>query len=241
VVDESRKKLIERINKLLAKADRTEYPAEAEIARNLAADLLSKHNISVEAITVKAPFEQIEVRTGKRRRQHHELNLLNALARFNGVWLLSQSDAFIYVGSPSDVQATQYHYDIVKQQREVEFAEFMMGPEWAASRMKVRGRWVPMNHRVLKNSWMHSFANGVFSKVSDLMKRAEVKQQAQSLAIVPRHEQAEAWYRGCGYEFGKGSGGGYRLHIDQAFQAGRNVSLAKGVEQGSAVLLLEKV
>ena len=88
----------------------------------MAADLLSKHNISVEAIMVKEPFERIEVLTGKRRRQHHELGLLDALAKFNGVLVLSQSDRFIFVGSTSDVQATQYHYDIVRQQREVEFA-----------------------------------------------------------------------------------------------------------------------
>jgi hypothetical protein len=90
-------------------------------------------------------------------------------------------------------------------------------------------------------SWKNSFSNGVAEKVDELLRAATAQQKAlrQDLVLVPRHKQAEAEVE-CLFEK-LGSRGGYSGEDNaDGFEAGKNVSLSKGVKSDGPVQLITK-
>jgi hypothetical protein len=79
-------------------------------------------------------------------------------------------------------------------------------------------------------------------KVDELMRAATVQQKAmrQDLVLVPRHEQAKAEYECL---FGKLGSGGYGYggagNAD-GFEAGKNVSLSKGIKSDGPIRQIAK-
>jgi hypothetical protein len=90
-------------------------------------------------------------------------------------------------------------------------------------------------------SWKNSLSNGVAEKVDELLRAAMAQQKAlrQDLVLVPRHKQAEAEFECL---FGKlGGWGGYGGEDNaHGFEAGRNVSLSKGIKSDGPIRQIAK-
>jgi len=80
-MEADRKKLIDKIAKLLALADSSDFSEEAKTAKNLAAELLAKHDIAACELTSEAYEKQ---REESERFAGHDVTLYGALARING-------------------------------------------------------------------------------------------------------------------------------------------------------------
>ena len=90
-------------------------------------------------------------------------------------------------------------------------------------------------------SWKNSYANAVADLIDELMRAATVQQKAlrQDLVLVPRHKQAEVEFECL---FGKlSSRGGYVGEVNaDGYEAGKNVSLSKGVKSDGPIRHIAK-
>src|SRR5208282_5709597 len=85
-----RKRLIEKVAKLLAKAESTEHEAEAATARALAAKLMAEHDLTMESLTVDEQFVTEDEVTPSRSKSQLRTVLHYAIARINGVTIIFQ-------------------------------------------------------------------------------------------------------------------------------------------------------
>ena len=91
MITADRKKLIDKIAKLLALADSSDFSEEAQTAKNLAAELLARHDIA--ACEIKSePFETDHEAAA--RFTNYDGCLLTALARINSVAVIRFTGGF---------------------------------------------------------------------------------------------------------------------------------------------------
>ena len=220
-----RKKLLDRVTNLLALSDSTGFEAEAATARDKAAELVAKYDITMDSLKDLEKFETIsEFRVGNL--PSYEFTLLDAVGKFCGVLVLkvSRQNAgydYNFFGKPQDLEAFRYMREITSAQQDRAWMDYLSAhPSCARQRI----------------SWKNSFANGVAEKIDALMHAATAQQKAmrQDLVIVPRHEQAVAEYEclfgklGCGDEYGGGLN-------DDGYEAGKNVFWSKAVMLGGPI------
>jgi hypothetical protein len=157
----------------------------------------------------------------------YEFSLLGAIGDFCGVLVLRHGQNYKFFGKPQDLEAFRYMREIISAQQDRAWMDYLSTHPDCARQMV---------------SWKYSFANGVQEKVDELMRAATVQQKAmrQDLALVPRHKQAEAEYECL---FGKFGSGGYSFGGEgnaDGFEAGRNVSLSKGVKSDGPIRQIAK-
>lgn len=223
-MDETRKKLIDRVMKLLALADGTNHKEESDSARKMAVELMAKHNIRLsEAGKNDREFVAIKEMFGSRQMNHTTL-LYNAVADFNGVLMLTgmsnrhSQKHFKYIGTRSALEAFKYMLDVVLQQRDRNWETF------ASSHLR---------HTSTKQQWLLGFAIGVGSKCEEI--KSASCQQVQEWGLVPVDEanQALAWYKknnkvqNCKV--------GVNNYSPHGFSSGRSVNLHKGVSAQDGV------
>jgi Protein of unknown function (DUF2786) len=219
------KKVLDAVTKILALADSTNYEAEAVTARAKAAELIARYDITADNMKDLEEFRcETEFRTGDV--PSHEFSLLGTLGRFCGVLVMStprqhSGRNYMFFGKPQDIEAFHYMREIVSLQRDRAWMEYL-GANPHHARKSV--------------SWKNSFADGVRAKIDELMQAAELQQKAlrQDLVLIPRNEQAEKEWECL---FGKvGSSHGYGGEDNaHGFEAGKNVSLSKGVKSGGPI------
>ncbi|RYZ26958.1 MAG: DUF2786 domain-containing protein, partial [Propionibacteriaceae bacterium] len=107
-----RDRLLKRIRGLLAKAEATDHPAEAETFTAKAQELMTRHAVD-EAVLRGLQHEEIPVASRRVHLQSPYANvkatLLNAVARPNRcrVVLMNTYDIAVLVGTPTDVDQTE--------------------------------------------------------------------------------------------------------------------------------------
>lgn len=115
-----RQKMLDKISKLLALAEGTNHSGEAENAKRLAIELLTKYNLSVIDLNIRKEndtcFEVHEDSTDRKKRVAGDESLSNILAKFNGVLMLRcrQDDGIIrykYIGTRANIEAFRYRLE----------------------------------------------------------------------------------------------------------------------------------
>jgi hypothetical protein len=107
-----RDRLLNRIRGLLAKAEGTDHPAEAETFTEKAQELMTRHAVD-EAVLRGLQHEEIPVASRRVHLQSPYANvkatLLNAVARANRcrTVLMNEYDIAVLVGTPTDVDQTE--------------------------------------------------------------------------------------------------------------------------------------
>jgi Protein of unknown function (DUF2786) len=215
------KKVLDAVAKILALADSTNYEAEAATARAKAAELIARYDIAADSMKDLEKFKhETEFRIGDV--PSYEFSLLCTLGKFCGVLVMSSPRQhggrnYEFFGKPQDIEAFRYMRDIVVSQLDRAWMEYEVGHHH--TRESVR--------------WKNSFADGVEAKIHELLKDAERQQKVlrQDVVLIPREEQATKEWECL---FGKlrssrGYDGGDNAH---GFEAGKNVSLSRGVKSG---------
>src|SRR5271166_1165540 len=125
-INADQKKMIDKIVKLLAKADNEgATPEEAKSFANAAAELMAKYNISLIETVKDEEFTTVSEQTGRKVAASYESSLLNAIARLTGVFMVvSNKNEFKYSGRPSNIENFQYMRDVVYLQRTAAWREF---------------------------------------------------------------------------------------------------------------------
>lgn len=216
-----RRKILERIAKLLALAEGTNFDAEARQARETALRLMAEHNIRQAEAATAEPFELRRIKPYFEEDVQWDRRMKWALAELNNIYCVLQwvDDArtkvemFLYTGRPSDLDSFEYMVGLILRQRTREWNDYKMA-----------------GGRDGKGKWLYGYAVGLEDKVDQLLRemsgtmRRTGKQELAPLAII---RQAEEWFKerhgpvGSGlHNFSGGLGDGY--------QAGRNASLHRG-------------
>lgn len=230
-----RKKLIDKVVKLLALADSTNHSEEADTARRMAADLMAKHNIKLTEAEIRDEIERQKRTQSVKSMQKFDIDLIWAITKFNGVSAVfkdgvkfhEKKSSFDFIGTPQDIEAADYMIDIVKQQRkqsyEVYKADYIKNSsydEWDADERDWR-------------LWHNGFTMGVQRKLHDLKKAADNKINEWGLVVVNPHDIALKWFNE-NVEKTKTSKGRMRGGSRSGFESGKNVHLNKGVSTKTA-------
>jgi hypothetical protein len=220
-VSGERKKLLDAVAKILALADSTDFEPEAETARTKAAKLIAKYDITADGLKGLGNFEAVrDFRVG--HMPSYEGTLLAAVSKFCGVLFLTTPRQntgrdYEFFGKTQDLEAFRYMREIVSVQQDHAWMDYLSAhPDCGRQRV----------------SWKNSFSNGVAEKVDELLRAATTQQKAlrQDLVLVPRHEQARAEFECLFGKLGSnrsGYGGEDNAH---GYEAGKTVSLNKGVK-----------
>lgn len=233
-ISNDRTKLIDKVVKLLALAEGTDHTPEAEAARNMAAELMAKHNISFAEAVQKDPLGRKEERLNTKKPPTFETDLLTGISTFNGVAMIytsggGEAASYTFVGRSQDIEATEYMRDIILNQRKAAY------DKWRAEYLAETGVKVVRNQTpVLWLAWNNGFTSGVCKKLRELRKMSEQKVQEWGLVPVDPKAVALKWY--------KENGGSCRTAKSQreagsadGFAAGRGVSLNKGITKQHGV------
>ena len=232
-----RKRLIEKVAKLLAMAESTTHEAEAATARALASKLMAEHDLTMESLTADEEFVTEDEDTGAQVKTQFRTVLHRAIARINGVTIIFQPACpgrpkaiHKLVGKRSNITCYKYMLDLVIAQRTV---------AWKAYRVAHDIRNSEVQRTALEYKLYHNgFAIGVDSKVRELMAAGNAERQSSN-ALVPvaSWKQAQDWYAADhDVRFSKPKPMGYN---GEGFRAGQSVSLHRGVEKQTSVLRLK--
>jgi hypothetical protein len=110
-------KLMERIKKVKALADRADNVHEAAAAASMLSNLLMNHQLSmrdIESADVRSRYVQEDRRTGYQRQWARSLYAVIARNNFCEIVYYPRSDKVSVVGEPDNIETTQQMYDWLK-------------------------------------------------------------------------------------------------------------------------------
>lgn len=199
-VTNERAKIIEKIVKLLALADGTSHDAEAVTARNMAAELMAKYDVSVEENLRKEDISEESVDGGKVTLDKHYTNIFSDVCSFNGVYMVYRQGAslskkmklngqYILAGRQADREAALYMMDLVWAQVKHMLAKFR-------TEFHQKHGFCPLGK--YHTSYMLGVRRGFKQKLDDLQASVQTKRQEWGLVplsgAVVRLSDAETWY-----------------------------------------------
>jgi hypothetical protein len=171
-------KVMDRIAKLLAQAESTTHEAEAETAKNLAATLMAKHQISAIEAKDEDQFHEIQRNLYRKTHLKYDTVLRNCLSDYCGVQYYRRTRHHgacdLFVGRECDLENFFYLEEIVYAQREA---------EWK--------RYTGFSKR---SEWLLGFAYGVCSKLNELKDKENNVVREHGLVPVSMADQASSWF-----------------------------------------------
>ena len=222
-ISAERQKIIDRVTKLMALADNSSFSEEADTARNMAIELMAKHQLTHSDMSIEDTELTVEIEdTENKKKDTSAINLIHAVAAFCGVAMVVSGSStergsikYKFIGTKNDIEAFRYTLAIIYNQR-----------DYAWKQSGKRGSNV-MYH------WRMGYSFGVSAKLFTLMKATDAKVQEWGLVPVSAHKKAMDWYKS---EHNVTSGRVSSVHsLDQsAYNAGKSVSITKGL--GAATL-----
>ena len=234
--NEKRLKIIDQVIKLLALAEGSSYTEEAKAAKDKAASLMAKNNLDIGEIVPEEDFDIDTHDTGRKLLDKIESTLMNSIASFNGVKLYTcgstvwnkyrtKNATYQLVGRKIDIIAAKYMFDIVKNQ---------MDMAMAAHRKQIGAKFTDLSLKQ-KNAFRRGFVYGVNAKINELIALRNAKVQEWGLVPVSTEKMAANWYEsGHKTSIARGLRGSVSA---SGYDAGKNVSLHKGVERNNSSTL----
>lgn len=118
VVDNERIKIINKIANLLAKADSTQYEAEAESARKLAAKLMTNYEVKSAELNFNEKIVKQKIKSGNVRKNMKHAILFNVICKYCGVYMVMEANRpfYILVGKDKDIEASIYMSEVIWKQ-----------------------------------------------------------------------------------------------------------------------------
>lgn len=176
-----RKKVIDKVIKLLALSNNNPNEAEAKSAANMAAELMAKYDIEVMETKEKdrEGFETFNRLLKRKKPIPFDVQLINIISRFNGVAYLIQNSyvsvgRYIFVGRKADVEINDYMIDLVMSQRSNAWKKYLKQFRELYGRAPKTGE---------QANWMKSYASGVYSKLNAI--ENEKNKKVQEYGLVP--------------------------------------------------------
>ena len=178
---DDRKALIDKIAALMAKADSSQFPAEAALFANKAAELMAKHEIEMSDFVAKEEFEidNNPFNSGKTHFRYEEF-ILGAILDFNNCSFIINNGQNLYriVGKRSNIIGAKYHIDIVLNQRKAAWKDYLKKGGNNESRY----------------NWHYSFSCGVSAKIASLKAKVNEAKTGWGLVVVDEGKEAFNWY-----------------------------------------------
>ena len=229
---DERKKMIDKIVALIAKAESSEHDAESELFKNKAAELMAQYSID---------FTDIGTNDEPRYETHnyitinptkYELTLETAIGKFNGILVIqiTRTNGAKYirlVGRREDIDAHTYMMDLVKGQMTYQFNSFKASKYIMDEPVTTKE----------KSMWHMGFAYGVNNRVWDLINAGKDKKQEWGLVVVDPVKAAQDWYA---YQHALTIRKSRSAQFSAAgLASGRNVNLNRGLNfgNGSAIMI----
>jgi len=180
-VNNDRIKIIEKVANILAKADSTNFEAEAETARKLAAKLIANYEIKQSELdSDKSPLIIKEIKTDNERRKNMKHALLyNIISKYCGVYMVMSGTTYKLVGREDDIDATIYMMNVIWTQ------VVSMTESWYAI---AKRKYHNVTAKV-KNQYKHGLINGVQYNLDKI--NNGVFQYKQENGLVPVNKNKE--------------------------------------------------
>ena len=217
-ITDKRKDLIDKIMKLLAKAESTVFPQEAESARKLAADLMVKYDISIEEQKDDTNDNFIECDYGEDNQ--YDRMLISWIAKINSMCFYINTDAYKVsalkvVGKSSDLEAFQYMLAIVKNQRERALIKFYQSGKRPTDKNTTE--------------FYIGFSIGLRTQIKAIIDARTTIIQEQGLVLYDRIKAAERHIEELKGAFRKARNKKVGAFAAEGFEAGKNAQLNKGL------------
>lgn len=219
-----KQKIIDKVVKLLALSKDNENSNEAQAAKNMAAELMAKHDISIIEAKEKSSIKVNRRILTRLYPIKYDSALIGIICEFNGVAYLKQRGYGkrrgwnIFVGTKTDLVCCHYMIDILFQQRLAAWKKYLID-------FKATNFFSPTD--VMKKEWMFGFAFGLQDKLDHLTIMKENKIFEYGLVPVDKADQALAEYKKH-TEVRSGKSRPQRGSAE-GFESGKNAHINKGV------------
>lgn len=223
-------KIVARIKNLMALAEDQAGLPEGERAADIAAKLMREHAISMATVQMDVE-EKIEsddnIPLGHAYWKRDLWMTLGIHCNCMCSYYRSSRYGIIF-GKQSDIEVCHYLFDIICQQINREAKLYLNDlPDWYDRGDKKRKG----------NSFRRSATDGVSAKLREIREAGLQKDAAGTALVLKRGKEAEEAYMARYYPKGtKSSGGSYRSdrysRCAAGFEAGKNVSLSRGLSDG---------
>lgn len=214
-------RVIQRIQGLRAKtADRGCTEAEAIAAAAKVSELLTRHDLTLDEVSVRrSDCEGVSVATGRKRRAPVD-SCVQSVAAFCDcrVWGEQHADGrlgFVFFGLKTDVEAARFLHDLIEVTFDTESANFRRG----AIYQSLRGG----DRRTALNSFQIGLANGISGKLADL-KAARQGSEGQSTGfdlVAVKHSVLDEEISRLGLHFTTRTAASRRYVQSDAYHAGK--------------------
>ena len=214
-------RVIQRIQSLRAKtADRGCTEAEAIAAAAKVSELLARHDLTLDEVSVRrSDCEGVSVATGRKRRAPVD-SCAQSVAAFCDcrVWGEQRADGglgFVFFGLKTDVEAARFLHDLIEVTFDTESATFRR----SAIYQSLRGG----DRRTALNSFQIGLANGISGKLADL-KAARQGSEGQSTGfdlVAVKHSVLDDEISRLGLHFTTRTATSRRYVQSDAYHAGK--------------------
>lgn len=222
-----RKKIVDKVIKLLALSENNSNTPEAIAARDKAADLMAKYEISISKETLE--FETFVRGAGEVTFYKYDTILLNSLSKFNNVVYISHKTSqnkgsSIFVGRKSDVKSNDYMIFVVYSQRDKKWKEF---------RKEYKSKFSEAPNSSVRADWLKGFSFGIAEKLRELSAMKNTKIQEYGLVVVPLYNQIlEEYKKTSTLRNSRSRKLSYNVH---GYNAGKSTQINRGVESQQTV------
>jgi hypothetical protein len=214
-------RVIQRIQALRTRtADRGCTEAEAMAAAAKVSELLARHDLTLDEVSVRrSDCEGVSVATGRKRRAPVD-SCAQSIAEFCDcrVWGEQRGDGthgFVFFGLKADVEAARFLHDLIEVTFDTESATFRCG----AIYQSLRGG----DRRSALNSFQIGLASGICSKLADL-KAARQDNRGRSTGfdlVAVKHSVVDDEISRLGLHFTTRTATSRRYVQSDAYHAGR--------------------
>ncbi len=221
-----RKTILDKVIKLLALSKNNSNTPEANSAKEKAADLMAKYDISILECKDAPVFITKKEQLNRKQAIRYDAMLYNVVSQFNGVsYIVEQSYAKgknTFVGREADLISYEYMIRIIIQQRTAKWKEYISDKPGVKSSVR--------------HKWMRGFCLGLSSKLKELTKMKEKKIKEYGLVPMSLHLQALAEYNKDNDT--KTTRGKAMSFLASGFEAGKKTHIHKGLSSKSKTKLI---
>lgn len=221
-----KKKIIDKVIKLMALGSNNPSSAEALSAEAMAAKLMADYDIKASEVEKDdKKFFTEERMLGRKKIVGYNAMLYDVVSRFNGVAFLSKESIFgkgkiMFIGRKADIEVNDYMLDIVFSQRK---------KHWDEYRKKYKSLFGESPREKIRSDWSKNFAWGVGEKLKRIT--LEKNSIVEERGLVPINNRDQALKEFQEHTEVKTNRGVKGTNTIDGFRAGLSVNINKGVKE----------